>query len=424
MEAVLDERICVKCGNGESTGQLDQVGALWKEDSGKQHPLNTLIYYAERSKLTPLVDALNSNKENQNPTFIHNGCRTELRNLSRRKRPHDESSNRRKSARLENEVFDFKKQCFYCDKLCVLDVKHPNRNKFEYVRTKDTGIYKKTLEICKIRNDETSQKISKQLLSVNDLVAAEARYHISCRLKFEKSPTNLPTGRPIEGMKHGNFEKACIVMENDMELYTVNEFHKLMLEIANENDSDVYSLRMVQSKLTQKYGSSLTLITRQGKSNIIMLDRVSSILSEEWYKQKKDSQQDESERIVKTAAQLIRNAMKQFEHDTDSYPTADDVKCSESKFVPQLLNVFIQELVKSPKKQISMAQILFSAAHPRTIMPLNFGLAVSVDNCLSSKWMIDVLSKLGLSVSYDEVKIVIKNILFKIHLFKSTFIRQ
>ena len=43
MEAVLDERICVKCGNGESTGQLDQVGALWKEDSGKQHPLNTLI---------------------------------------------------------------------------------------------------------------------------------------------------------------------------------------------------------------------------------------------------------------------------------------------------------------------------------------------------------------------------------------------
>lgn len=37
-----------------------------------------------------------------------------------------------------------------------------------------------------------------------------------------------------------------------MELYTVNEFHKLMLENSNENDSDVYSLRMVQSKLTQK----------------------------------------------------------------------------------------------------------------------------------------------------------------------------
>lgn len=38
-------------------------------------------------------------------------------------------------------------------------------------------------------------------------------------------------------------------------------------------------------------------------------------------------------------------------------------------------------------------------------MPLNFALAVSVDNCLSSKWMIDLLSKLGLSVSYDEVKL-------------------
>lgn len=89
-----------------------------------------------------------------------------------------------------------------------------------------------------------------------------------------------------------------------MELYTVNKFHKLVLEIANGNDSDVYSIRMVQNKLTQKYGNSMTLITRQEKSNIIMLDRVSSILSEEWYQQKKASQQD--------------------------------VKCSESKFVPQL----------------------------------------------------------------------------------------
>lgn len=58
-----------------------------------------------------------------------------------------------------------------------------------------------------------------------------------------------------------------------------------------------------------------------------MLNRFSSILSKEWYKQKKDSQQDESERIVKAVAQLIRDAMKKFEHDTDSYPTADDVKC-------------------------------------------------------------------------------------------------
>ena len=74
-------------------------------------------------------------------------------------------SDRRKSARLEYESFDFKAQCFYCDKACVLDKKHSKRNKFEYVRTKDTGIYKKTLEICKARDDEISRKIEKRLFT-------------------------------------------------------------------------------------------------------------------------------------------------------------------------------------------------------------------------------------------------------------------
>ena len=406
MDVNFEEKVCVKCGDGESVDQLDQVGALWKEDNHKQHPINTLIYYAERSRLSSLVETLNSNKENKRPTFIHNSCRTELRNLSRRKRQPDETSNKRKSLRLENESFDFKTQCFYCDKTCILDPKHPDRNKFEYVRTKDTGIYKKTLEICENRNDETSRKIERHLLSVNDLIAAEARYHVSCRLKFEKpSPKNVATGRPIESVKQEHFDKACLIMERDMELYTVNELHKLMLEIANGNESNIYSIRMIHSKLTQKYGSALTLVTRQGKSNIIMLDRVSIILSEEWYKQKKSSQKDESERVIKAAAELIKDAIKRFDHETNFYPTAEDVKSLGNESVPQLLNVFIRELVKSPIKQTSIAQTLFSAARPRTIMPLNFGLAVSVDNCLGSKWMINVLSKLGFAVSYDEVSI-------------------
>ena len=52
------------------------------------------------------------NQENQTATFIHNSCRTELRNLSRRKRPpdEDEKSNQRLCLRSENERFDFKKK--------------------------------------------------------------------------------------------------------------------------------------------------------------------------------------------------------------------------------------------------------------------------------------------------------------------------
>ena len=64
--------------NGE---RLDQVGALWKENSRQVHALQTFINYAKQSNLTPLAETLILNQENQLATFIHNSSRTELRNL-------------------------------------------------------------------------------------------------------------------------------------------------------------------------------------------------------------------------------------------------------------------------------------------------------------------------------------------------------
>ena len=75
------------------------------------------------------------------------------------------------STRSTKENFDFKKQCFYCIKVCEYDDKHPERNKFEYVRTMDSGI-----PICQQRNDKFSMLVEMRLLSVSDLVAAEAMY--------------------------------------------------------------------------------------------------------------------------------------------------------------------------------------------------------------------------------------------------------
>ena len=51
-----------------------------------------------------------------------------------------------------------------------------------------------------------------------------------------ESPSSVSTaGRPVEGDKQENFEKACIAMENNIELFTVSEFHKFMSEIGIES---------------------------------------------------------------------------------------------------------------------------------------------------------------------------------------------
>ena len=192
---------------------MDLVGKQWREYCKKQHPLKTLIEYAEKLSLNSLVATLQTNNNNK-ATFIHNSCRTELRNASKRKRnsssPNDSSSNKRLFLTSEHDSFDFKTQCFYCSGSCIFDLRHPDRNKFEKCRIEKTKIQKSTLEICNQRDDKLAKEIKKRLLSINDLVAADGRYHVVCRPNFENPvPQKETVGRPTCTEKMTLFNEAC-----------------------------------------------------------------------------------------------------------------------------------------------------------------------------------------------------------------------
>ena len=160
---------------------------------------------------------------------------------------------------------------------------------------------------------------------------------------------------------------------------------------------------MTKKKLQEKYREEINFVSRNGKSDIIILSNISSTLTEAWYNEQKVSKADEAERIIKTAAKLIKNAIKNHTHETDFYPTVDDIKNTENEFVPLALQTFIKELVKSPVKQNYLSQAIFAASRPRTVLLLLFGPAVAADNQMPSKWLKNVLYKCGFAVSYDKV---------------------
>ena len=55
-------------------------------------------------------------------------------------------------------------------------------------------------------------------------------------------------------------------------------------------------------------------------------------------------------------------------------------------------------------KQTSIGHAIIQAARPRSVItPTLFGLGVELDHVFGSKWLINELSRLGFSVSYDEV---------------------
>ena len=203
-------------------------------------------------------------------------------------------------------------------------------------------------------------------MNINDLVAVEARYHIYCRAKFEKPITTSSCGRPTSTEKLTVFNAACIKLEEDIDLYTVSEFYEMMQTLGEE----IYSLKMTQNKLKEKYGDSMQLVSRQGKSNVIILDRFRHILCENWYTRKKHNAEDEKIRVITAAAKLLSDCIKNFDHDVKTYPLIEDVTNNENTCIPLLLKVFIRELIPVPLKQTSISQALFSAVRPQSIMPM------------------------------------------------------
>ena len=101
-------------------------------------------------------------------------------------------------------------------------------------------------------------------------------------------------------------------------------------------------------------------------------------------------------------ATLIKDAIRNYELESNVYPSMDDI-AKGINLIPDLLKTFVNELIKSPVKQMSISQAIVAAAKPRAIMPLLFGLALATDNLIGSKWLNNILSKMRFAVSYDEV---------------------
>jgi len=70
-----------------------------------------------------------------------------------------------------------------------------------------------------------------------------------------------------------------------------------------------------------------------------------------------------------------------------------------------LLHLLLKHIIASQLKQLAIGQCILQAARPRTmIAPVLLGLGVQLDHDYGSKFLLRQLSRLGFSVSYDEVE--------------------
>ena len=214
-----------------------------------------------------------------------------------------------------------------------------------------------------------------------------------------------PRGRPENEWKMDHFEQMCDWLESEAELYTVSELQEKMKEIA-QND-DVYQGKWIKEKLRTKYGNHIVFSDIRGRSDVVCLKDVANyIITDQWYSSKKESKDAEVTRIVTTAAKIILDEIRSEQYTTEHYPTQEDIYDVDKgvQLLPRNLKNFLETLLKSKLKRVSIGQAIVHTARPRSyLLPLPFALGVEMDSVFGSRWLVDELSRLGFSVSYDEV---------------------
>lgn len=214
-------------------------------------------------------------------------------------------------------------------------------------------------------------------------------------------------GRPVDAGKNEAFEKMCEWLETtDCDLLTLSD----LIEKAKclSGLQETYCEDWIKSKLLQRYGTRIFFAEVNGRRNVVCWRNMASfIINEKWYADRCKNVEDDARRIVIAAAKLIRSQIREVQtYSTDYYPTGNSIKDVNklTEWMPSLLQEFTAKLVNNPVKAVAIGHCIINCVRPNTtISPLLFGVGVSLSRAFASKWMLNVLNRLGFSISYDEV---------------------
>ena len=189
-----------------------------------------------------------------------------------------------------------------------------------------------------------------------DFVAAESQYHSNCLLRFNQNKASQKLGEPKSGRKPSEelmeyFSKACDWLETEMVPHSIIEFREKMAEIAKVKD--VYGVQYLKKLLTDRYKDHISFGCEPGRENVVYFKEMAEYLIHIRYKERANTTNEESERIMALAANLIRAEIREKEYKNDFYPNSIDIETLN--WSPPLLKGLLKRLAKSDVKQEVLA---------------------------------------------------------------------
>lgn len=346
---------------------------------------------------------------------VHERCR---KVYSKQKKTQGQSTSSRAQRVSE---FDFKNKCVICggdasQEFIDRECKKP-KNRREEVSCVTTIQFKDSLvRAAEVRQDE---QVLRRISLEHDLVAAEARYHASCGktfLKKRSTTTDYPRGRPEDDDVSQAFDYVCKYIEDNED-----QCQFTLTEIFKNFQGYIPTYAALKTRLIRKYGEDIILTSGGGTKQGVICFRNTGykIITDSWYQAKESNEKKERRRIVQAAAAIIREDIRSVIYTTDTYPKVDEFLKDIEKDIPETLGVLLNGIinpkpknpepklhVKGTKKVIAIAHSIIHATRPRSfISPLLLTVGVTFHKKYGSKDLVEMLSSLGFSCSYKEVRL-------------------
>ena len=338
--------------------------------------------------------------------------------------------------RSNSKPFDYPTHCLICAN--ELDFKASLRNpqttlEISSVEIKMKGqcsnVQESLLNKCQSRSDTLAVNIKARILFAVDICAAGAKYHRICMQAFMSNRTisqfkdcaDIQTRnvRNRDDENNNAFNKLCDWLIEPEQLLCQYTLDDIRLQLATYLPKDVpcYSIKHLQRRLLEHFGSDITIAHIDGRSNIVTLtQKTQHILHQSYAESRSDkSLDDENIKLIKRVGSNIRETLRNTKYQTDVYPTpshtdldkldsdiTDSLKC----LISSILTEPRSEMAKSKKNliQIAICHVIMQAAGNQTFLsPLLLSIGLFIHQTTRSRVLLDVLSSLGLSVSYSQV---------------------
>lgn len=315
--------------------------------------------------------------------------------------------------------FDWNENCCICGEEATIEKEKKKRQELRKTikSVESSNFTTNLLHKLSFLKDDFHREIYKRLCDSRDLVTLRAKYHHECLRnvihQYEetiKVPRNNYSSKVDQAM-----EEIFEFMLSSQECqFTITELQQAI------KFSDITpSENTIKQRLKNRFSDQIVFSSRMGGvTYVCFTNNLYDILTDAWYKNRKQNIEEEEERLIDSASELIRRKIRSTICRMDEYPASDKIFDKIEENIPPLLIRFLQNVIYKDKKKndsnniwysrkiFSIAHAIMSAARPKSFLsPLQLAIGSTFYRKFGSKKIIKICYQLGFSCSYSEVKL-------------------